>query len=173
MTSIGMNDFHYKTTFAVWTYSKEIITSHISPSCVLTAKVMGTCMLWNTTKNENTSKIKQFLSNVYLSSPTFLPGLPWPPRSPFSPRHLQTTLQHFLSATVSWKTTRNISMYINKKTKTDFSLFCLYHRRTYKVFLQDACNLCKANTQRFVVSKPSAKLYFPKFSQVLCIVQAN
>lgn len=125
-------------------------------------------------KTETLWKMKLFLCNVYLRSPTFLPGFPRTPWSPFSPRHLQITLQHFLSATVSWKITRNILFtYINHKTKTDSPPFFLYHRRTYKVSLQEVCNICKPNTQRFVVSKPSAKLYFPKFSQVLCIVQAN
>lgn len=119
--------------------------------------------------------MKQFLCNVCLRPPTFLPGFPRTPWSPFSPRHLQITLQHFLSATVSWKIIRNSSLtYTNHKTKTDFHPpFCLYHRKTYKVSLQNVCNICKPNTQRLIVSKPSAKLYFPKFSQVLCTVQTN
>lgn len=165
-----LNDFYMYEWFSLQKYFCNRHMQH-----VLTAKVMGTRMhalkyykKWKHFEKESNSCV------VYLSSPTFLPGLPWPPWSPFSPRHLQTTLQHFLSATVPWKMTRNISfMYINHKTKTDFFPFCLYHGRTYKISLQDVCNLCKPNTQRFIVFKPSAKLYFLKFHQVLCVVQAN
>lgn len=64
-------------------------------------------------------------------------------------------------------------MDITHKKKTDFPPFYLYHRKTYKISLQDVCNLSKPNTQRFIVSKPSAKLYFLEFRQILCIIQAN
>lgn len=167
--------FSLQKYFRIEACSTERIPFHVTPSSVLTLNVMETCMhVLKYYKKQNTLKNEAILMYVYLRSPTFLPGFPRTPWSPFSPRHLQITLQHFLSATVSWKITRNILFtYINHKTKTDSPPFFLYHRRTYKVSLQEVCNICKPNTQRFVVSKPSAKLYFPKFSQVLCIVQAN
>lgn len=109
-------------------------------------------------KLETLWKMKKFLCDLYLRPPTFLPGFPRTPWSPFSPRHLQITLQHFLSATVSWKITRNIPftytnhkqrlispclLFISQKDLQDFSAKCLQYPQTQHSEVHCIQTLCQ------------------------------